>query len=553
MSSSSTSSRSSLASASTSSSDSLFSAADSAASFIVLADGSKAAGAAVGGERLSKTRAVIFAVGMSGLLNLTTAVTAYLPLRLQAGNAEFEEEYERLGQEVKVQGFGMDPGIAYLLTAMENVFLVLLSPLIGHVSERVYVHWMQLGRRRVFVMASLPGAALAHALFGVAGTVAVIIVFILFNALFSAIARPAYQSLLPDLFAVENRAKVNGTTLLFAGLSSGITLGLGGIVFEEYGYAAFTVGISCLILFQSGIPLLLLREDAPEQFAEHKARNNQIVGAQPSILASAAALVRPGNRRTIFILGAAFWGEMASASIKVGLSSFAVFTLGLTTTEAGLSLAVLALFVTFTALFAGQASKRRHRFLLLHAGLLLLTAVALFVYFVVDSLVSFLILLAIGGSLVAVVVVNLLPLAYEEGGAVVPAGVLTGFFYVTVGSGAIVGPIATGALVESFQSHRTVFLVTAASVFIAWLCIAAAHACKSNVPKTDPVGMESSTDAKASARGPFARAKLVAARDGSSLSDEEDGRAGGASAASLSSASSSAAFSSSSSSSSSSS
>jgi len=178
-----------------------------------------------------------------------------------------------------------------------------------------------------------------------------------------------------------------------------------------------------------------------------------------------------GDKSILFVLlGILLW-FMAFNAFETGLSSFAVFTLGMSAGNASIYAgAVTVSFIVF-AIPAGLLGTRIGRRRAIQIGLVGLTIVLLTGYFLVNSPTTFVIFLVLAGAFWAAVNVNSLPLVYDHGDER-KIGAFTGLYYFASQSAAVLGPTLGGILVDALDDqYRWLFLFSTVFMALAWLAM----------------------------------------------------------------------------------
>jgi len=138
---------------------------------------------------------------------------------------------------------------------------------------------------------------------------------------------------------------------------------------------------------------------------------------------------------------------MAFNALETGLSSFAVFTLGM---EAGTASIYAGLVTVSFILFsdpAGLIGTRYDRGLTIRIGLIGLSIATLVGFFIIQNPFTFAIILVIAGFFWAMINVNSLPLVYDHGDEK-RIGTFTGLYYFSSQLAAVLGPTLSGIIVD---------------------------------------------------------------------------------------------------------
>ena len=186
------------------------------------------------------------------------------------------------------------------------------------------------------------------------------------------------------------------------------------------------------------------------------------------VMANLRLALSGGDRSILFVLLSILLWFMAFNALETGLSSFAVFTLGMKAGQASTySSAVTISFIVF-AIPAGLLGTRIGRRRAIQIGLIGLTIVLLLGYFLVRDPITFVAFLVVAGIFWAAVNINSLPLVYDYGDER-KIGAFTGLYYFASQSAAVLGPTLGGMLVDALgDQYRWLFLFSTVFMALAW-------------------------------------------------------------------------------------
>ncbi|HEY4690726.1 MAG TPA: MFS transporter [Anaerolineae bacterium] len=402
----------------------------------------------------SYRKTLIIGLGFLGISIVWPIFNQYIPIFLQAGNPEFERQLLAEGRSIPdIAGFALPPSIALFIMTWDNLINVFVQPWVGERSDRT---WNRLGRRKGWILLGMPIAALAFVFIPLAQSVLAIAAFILITNFGMALFRSPTVAWLGDLFDVENRSKANGVINLMGGIGGLLAFFGGGALFNAMGRAAPFVAGAVVLAAATLAAVALVKE--PRQIAKD---DSQTRGVMASLRLALAA----GDRSIVFVLlGILFW-FMAFNALETGLSSFAVFTLGMKAGDASIySGAVTVSFILF-AIPAGLLGTKIGRRRAIQIGLTGLTLTLLAGYFIIREPITFVLVLILAGAFWAAVNVNSLPLVYDYGDER-KIGAFTGLYYFASQTAAILGPVTGGLLVDALSDqYRWLFLYS--TVFMA--------------------------------------------------------------------------------------
>jgi maltose/moltooligosaccharide transporter len=177
------------------------------------------------------------------------------------------------------------------------------------------------------------------------------------------------------------------------------------------------------------------------------------------------------DRSGLFVLiGILLW-FMAFNALEAGLSSFAVFTLGISPGTASIYAGAVTVSFILFALPAGLFGTKFGRRSTIQVGLVGLTVLFLGSFFLIQGAVTFVIALILTGIFWACVNVNSLPLVYDYGDES-KIGAYTGLYYFSSQSAAVLGPVLGGILVDVLDDQfRWLFLFSTLFMALAWVAM----------------------------------------------------------------------------------
>ena len=413
-------------------------------------------------EKFPYKKTFILGFGFLGISIIWPIFNSFIPIFLQAGNPEFERQLIEAGREVpKVVGFGLGPSLAFFVMTWDNIINVFIQPWAGAKSDKT---WNRFGRRKPWIIIGAPIAAVALVMIPLANTILAIMVFILITNFGMALFRSPTVAWLGDLFKSDQRSQANGIINLMGGIGAAVALFGGGILFDNIGRAAPFVAGAIFMLVALSVALLLVKE--PEKIESASGEEDKA-----GVLDNLKSVWQGESRNGIkVLLGILFW-FMGYEALQTGLSSFAVFSLGLTPGQASIMSTLFAASFILFALPSGMIAARigRKRAIMLGlTGMVIFFAIG---YFIINSQLTLGIILVLGGFSWAMVNVNSLPLVYDYGDES-RIGAYTGLYYFSSQSAAVLGPVLSGLVVESLGSnYRWLWLFSTLFMFLALLAI----------------------------------------------------------------------------------
>ena len=162
-------------------------------------------------------------------------------------------------------------------------------------------------------------------------------------------------------------------------------------------------------------------------------------------------------------------GFVGFNALEAGLSSFAVFSLGIAPGTAAIYSAAISLSFIVFALPGGLLGTQFGRRGVILTGLVGLTVLLAAAFFVIQGAITFVVVLILGGLFWALVNVNSLPLVYDFGDER-QIGAFTGLYYFSSQLAAILGPTLGGVVVDVMgDQYRWMFPFSAVFMALALL------------------------------------------------------------------------------------
>ncbi len=382
-------------------------------------------------------RTFLLGFGFLGISIIWPIFNQYIPLFLQAGNPEFERQLLAQGRSIpEIAGFGLAPSLALFIMTWDNIINMFVQPWVGAKSDQT---WNRIGRRKPWILLGAPLALLGFVFIPFAQSVIAIAVFILITNFGMALFRSPTVSWLGDLFEPNNRSKANGVINLMGGVGGLLAYFGGGILFNSFGRVApFIAGAIAMVVALSVVLLFVKELEKIRTETSEK---------QAGVLENLKMIFNNPDKSGFFVLlGILLW-FMAFNALETGLSSFAVFTLGMEAGTASIYAGLVTISFILFSVPAGFIGTRYGRGITIRIGLVGLAIVTLAGYFIIQSAITFAIILVLAGFLWAMVNVNSLPLVYDHGDEK-RIGAFTGLYYFSSQLAAVLGPTLGGILVD---------------------------------------------------------------------------------------------------------
>jgi maltose/moltooligosaccharide transporter len=407
------------------------------------------------------SRTFLLGFGFLGISIIWPIFNQYLPIFLQAGNTEFNAQLLAEGKKIPdVVGFGLPPALALFVMTWDNIINIFVQPWVGSKSDRT---WNRFGRRKGWILIGAPIAALGFIFIPLAQSVIAIMAFILITNLGMALFRSPTVAWLGDLFTSNERSKANGVINLMGGVGGLLAYFGGGLLFNSLGRSAPFIAGSLAMLAALVVALIFVKEPRQITIEEPKKKS--------SVVQDFLGVVRNPEKSGMFVLlGILFW-FMAFNALETGLSSFAVFSLGISPGSASIYASAVTISFLAFSVPAGLIAQRIGRRRTIQIGLTGITLLFLGGFFLIQDVISFIALLIIVGFFWAMVNVNSLPLVYDYGDES-KIGAYTGLYYFSSQTAAVLGPTLGGVLVGLMgNQYRWLFIFSTVFMAFAWLAM----------------------------------------------------------------------------------
>jgi len=406
-------------------------------------------------------RTFLLGFGYLGISIIWPIFNQYIPLFLQAGNPEFERQLLAEGRAIPdIVGFGLAPSLALFIMTWDNIINMFVQPWVGAKSDQT---WNRFGRRKPWILLGAPVALLGFVFIPVAQSVIAIAVFILITNFGMALFRSPTISWLGDLFEPNDRSKANGAINLMGGVGGLLAYFGGGMLFNSFGREAPFIAGAIAMVVALAVVLLFVKE--PQKITSEKKEKHA------GVIENLKAIFDNPDKSGFFVLlGILLW-FMAFNALETGLSSFAVFTLGMEAGTASIYAGLVTISFILFSVPAGYIGTRYGRGITIRIGLIGLAVVTLAGYFIIQSPMTFAVILVLAGFLWAMVNVNSLPLVYDHGDEK-RIGAFTGLYYFSSQLAAVLGPTLGGILVDALgDQYRWLWLFSFVFMTFAFFAI----------------------------------------------------------------------------------
>lgn len=421
----------------------------------------------------SYRKTFVVGFGFLGISIIWPIFNQFIPIFLQAGNPDFERQLLAEGRAIpQVLGFALAPALALFIMTWDNLINVFVQPWVGDQSDRT---WNRFGRRKGWIVLGVPIAVVGFVAIPFAPTAVTLALAILLTNIGMALFRSPTVAWLGDLYSPEERSKANGIINLMGGIGSIIALIGGGIVFDRFGRSAPFLAGAVLLVVAMATAVWGVTE--PQTLA-HAPEEKETLPTFTRL----RQLIQNGDQSSNWLLLSILFWFIAFNALEAGLSSFAVFTLGLTPGAASQYAGAMGLSFLLFAIPAGLLGTKFGQRRVIHIGLSGLVVVFFVGYFLIQNTAVFLVVLTLAGFFWSLVNVNSLPLVYTYGHES-QIGALTGLYYFSSQLAAVAGPTLGGLVVDVLHDqYRWLFLFGAFFMALAWLTMRRVQAPPTHTP-----------------------------------------------------------------------
>jgi len=370
------------------------------------------------------------------------------------------------------QRFGLEPGLIGFIMTLDNIAALFIQPPIGALSDRIRT---PIGRRMPFILVGAPIAAVAFAFVPMAQALPLFIASIVTMLLAMAVYRTPVIALMPDITPSQYRSQANGVINFMGGVGAIIAFLVGSSLYEKSPSLPFWVG-AALVIVASALVLIFIRE--PKEYKE-------VPEKEAGVIRNLQIIAADRDKSALRLLLAIFFWFLGYTAIEAFFTLYGTNHLGLSEAESARQLGDLSLFFVLTAIPSGLIAARIGRRVTISAGILLLGALLLVIFFLPPAVLTIALtklpvlgsvrvisaLLMAGGVAWALININSLPMVVD----VAPQdriGTYTGLYYFFSTLSAIVGPISNGWLVQwTGNNYNVVMLAAPVFMLAALVCM----------------------------------------------------------------------------------
>ncbi len=345
---------------------------------------------------------------------------------------------------------------AFLITVILSLgaFLsIFLSPFFGKRSDRT---WTKFGRRKPYLMVSVPLVSLFTILIPHSSSYTILIVLVIFEAIAGLIGFSPLFSLIPDNFKAEERGKVNAMFILFIGLGGACAAALGYKLWDINYHLLFYVASAITLVF--GVLSFFFIKERPFVDDSLSSKSHSFKAYLKEVL---------GDKRiTLYYCGDFFRWFCKNVIIQM-VTLFAANELGVSIGLAGQVLLVFNLVKLASALPIGIITDKIDRKLFLQGGTVLMGG-ALYYGWCSQSFLPLMIAMGLFGISTTITIVcgsSLLMDMFPKS----RSGEFLGMNMVFGSIPAVLSLWISGALIDLFGTYRLIFLIGIITCIISFI------------------------------------------------------------------------------------
>ncbi|MEM0495354.1 MAG: MFS transporter [Thermofilum sp.] len=344
--------------------------------------------------------------------------------------------------------------VGFIMT-IDNIFAVVLLPYIGVLSDLTRT---RLGRRKPYILAGAPPAALTFALIPLLrGELIPMMIVILFMNLSMALFRSPVIAFMPDITPSEYRSQANGIINFMGGVGSLLAFFAGSWLYRLNPTYPF---IASAVLLAASSFLVIVLVDEPEEFKVKGGKSN--IGGELGRLfrrsfadlgGTLSAAYSDPDKSLLFMLASIFLWFVGYNAIETFFTSYAKWYMGIGEATGAFLLGFVALGFLIFSLPAGFIGAKLGRRKTMTLGLLLILVLLSLAMQLPEILPVEVAVLYIQGVFLllgfswALVNVNSLPTVVDMTSRE-KLGTYTGLYYFASQTAAITGPPIAGLFID---------------------------------------------------------------------------------------------------------
>ena len=347
------------------------------------------------------------------------------------------------------------------IMAIDNVFGAIFQPIFGNLSDKTVTRF---GRRMPYMLIGIPVCAVAFIFIPLTNSLlSLMAVVIIFNFVMSTWRSPVV-ALMPDLTPSKFRSQANGVINFMGGIGTLIAFVAGGLLFKAGGMP-LPFAVSSVVMI---VAIIVLKFNIKEPM--HPVDDGPEEPARQQVTELSLEEKRLKKRSLIAILLAILFWFIAYNAVETFFSIYITeANKNMTAGDASLLMSVFSISFLVFAIPAGFIGKHFGRKKTILTGLTVITILFAIMFFV-NAQNILMVLLILGGLCWAAINVNSLPMVVDMTGYA-SLGKYTGYYYLFSFSASIVSPILFGVFRDLLQSYHILFIYSAISFAVAFICM----------------------------------------------------------------------------------
>jgi len=356
-----------------------------------------------------------------------------------------------------------------LALSIGSLVAIIANPYFGSRSDRT---WNRLGRRRPYVLLSVPVCALIIAVISYAPSYWILVAGLFMLTVANSIGMIPLFSMIPDNTVSSERGRVISIFMFIAGIGVMTVLAIGWGLWDKNFHLVFLVSAALVILFTIPAAIALTEREPTASELELAAPHHHSMFAYFKNILS--------HRDLVLFFASNFFRQFSFALMIQFMMLFAKEDLSITVSVASFAMLLQLMSRIVVAPAAGLAADRFQRKTLLVSSLFAIGMGTLICYFWVQNLPTFMVLvifLGIGEAFLAVSASTMIMDMLPEG----RSGEFLGLNSVMQAVPAVIGALVGGIISQMMGQYRAFLLLYAVGMVVSALFVL-----KIRVPEQSP-------------------------------------------------------------------
>lgn len=346
-----------------------------------------------------------------------------------------------------------------LALSVGSLVAIFANPYIGSRSDRT---WNRFGRRRPYILFSVPACAATIALLSFAPTYWALIGGLMCIALFNSFGIMPLYAIIPDSIASDEMGRVISLFMVVAGIGGMVVLAIGGGLWRYNYHLVFIASALFLILFSIPAAISLTeKEPTAEELALTSQPRQSVIEYLRNIL---------GHRSMVIFFAGNFFRQLSYAVAIHFMLLFAKEDLLIGVGVASIAVLIQQVTRMLATPVAGVAADRFPRKILLVSSLFVVSVGTLTGYFLVKDVTTFIFLivfLGLGEAMMGISAASLIMDLLPKG----RSGEFLGLNSIMQAIPSVIGALSGGIISEVMGHYRAFLLIYTAGMVLSALFI----------------------------------------------------------------------------------